>query len=66
MGNRWTDTDRLFVKDTGEPKQQYPAKPEPPDKYTSYHLYISDDLINEIVTIGKQTLMDIMPYIKKT
>ena len=46
----------------GEPKQQYPAKPESPDKYTSYHLYVSDDLINEIVTIGKQTLMDRMPY----
>ena len=42
--------------------QQYPAKPEPPDKYTSYHLYVSDDLINEIVTIGKETLMDRMPY----
>ncbi|MBR1831156.1 MAG: hypothetical protein IJ784_01855 [Ruminiclostridium sp.] len=42
--------------------QPYPAKPESPDKYTSYHLYVSDDLINEIVTIGKQTLMDRMPY----
>ena len=54
---------KAFNKDgRGEPKQQYPAKPESPDKYTSYHLYISDDLINEIVTIGKQTLMDRMPY----
>ena len=42
--------------------QPYPAKPESPDKYTSYHLYISDDLINETVTIGKETLMDSMPY----
>jgi len=46
----------------GEPKQQYPAKPESPDKYTSYHLYVSDDLINEIVTIGKESLKGLMPY----
>ena len=46
----------------GEPKQPYPAKPESPDKYTSYHLYVSDDLINEIVTIGKESLKGLMPY----
>ena len=32
------------------------------DKYTSYHLYISDDLINEIVSIGKESLKGLMPY----
>ncbi len=25
-----------------EPKQPYPAKTETPDKYTSYHLYVTE------------------------
>ena len=53
---------RIKESGRGEPKQPYPAKPESPDKYTSYHLYVSDDLINEIVTIGKETLKGLMPY----
>lgn len=46
----------------GEPKRKYPANAEAPNEYTSYRLYVSDDLINEIVTIGKETLKGLMPY----
>ena len=45
-----------------EPKRKYPANAEAPNEYTSYHLYVSDDLINEIVTIGKESLKGLMPY----
>ena len=54
---------KAFNKDgRGEPNRKYPANSKTPDKYTSYQLYVSDDLINEIVTIGKETLKGLMPY----
>ena len=54
---------KAFNKDgRGEPSRKHPANNTAPDKYTSYQLYVSDDLINEIVTIGKESLKSLMPY----